>query len=345
MELLIWMGILFCVSQSAMFSGLNLAYFSIPRLRLEIEAKNGDQRAARILDLREDSNQLLATILWGNVGINVLLTLLSDSVMTGLVGFFFSTFAITIFGEIFPQGYFSRHALRMGNLLYPVIQFYKILLYPLAKPSAMMMAWLLGGEGISYYKEKGLIDLIKKHMGSDDAPEISTIEGTGAINFLSLDDMPLVMEGEKINPASILQLPFKGEHPVLPDFVEEHTDPFIQLVNQSGEKWVVLTDQQGHPRLVLDADGFLRSALWDEQRVNIFNFCFRPILVQDPEYLLENVLGKFEYQPEHPEDDVIDKDVIIVWTKDAKRIITGSDILGRLMRGISRKAISTPPPN
>jgi CBS domain containing-hemolysin-like protein len=38
-EIFIWLGIAFCLSQSAMFSGLNLAFFSLTRLRLEIEAE------------------------------------------------------------------------------------------------------------------------------------------------------------------------------------------------------------------------------------------------------------------------------------------------------------------
>ena len=33
------------------------------------------------------------------------------------------------------------------------------------------------------------------------------------------------------------------------------------------------------------------------------------------------------------DDDVIDKDIFLLWA-DEKRIITGSDILGRLLRGI-----------
>jgi hypothetical protein len=34
---------------------------------------------------------------------------------------------------------------------------------------------------------------------------------------------------------------------------------------------------------------------------------------------------------------VIDSDLILVWTPEQKRIITGSDLLGRLMRGIVRR--------
>ena len=45
----------------------------------------GSRSAAKILELREDANFLLTTILWGNVGINVLLTLLSNSVMLGVL--------------------------------------------------------------------------------------------------------------------------------------------------------------------------------------------------------------------------------------------------------------------
>src|SRR5277367_1815247 len=109
----IWLAIIVCVVQSALFSGLNLAVFSLSQLRLQLEADGGDADAMRVLELRKNSNQVLATIIWGNVSTNVLLTLLSDSVLAGVYAFLFSTIVITLFGEIFPQAYFSRIALRM----------------------------------------------------------------------------------------------------------------------------------------------------------------------------------------------------------------------------------------
>ena len=102
-SLLTWIGVFCCISQSAVFSGMNLALFSISRLRLEVEADLGNRDAAIILNMRKDSNFLLTTILWGNVGINVLLTLISNSVMAGLSAFLFSTIVITFLGEIIPQ--------------------------------------------------------------------------------------------------------------------------------------------------------------------------------------------------------------------------------------------------
>ena len=48
---------------------------------------------------------------------------------------------------------------------------------------------------------------------------------------------------------------------------------------------------------------------------------------------LGGVIGRMKVKPERLGDDVIDNDLILVWG-DEKRIITGSDLLGRLLRGI-----------
>ena len=90
----IWLGIIACVVQSALFAGL--AIFSLSQLRLQLEADAGNADAARVLELRKNSNQILATVIWGNVSTNVLLTLLSDAVLAGLSAFFFSAVVITL---------------------------------------------------------------------------------------------------------------------------------------------------------------------------------------------------------------------------------------------------------
>ena len=49
---------------------------------------------------------------------------------------------------------------------------------------------------------------------------------------------------------------------------------------------------------------------------------------------LGDVIGHLKVVPERPGDDVIDNDLILVWGSQ-RRIITGSDLLGRLLRGIA----------
>jgi hypothetical protein len=68
MSILTWIGIALCLSQSALFSGMNLGLYSIGTLPLEVEARRGSADAERVLALRRNGNFALATILWGIVG-------------------------------------------------------------------------------------------------------------------------------------------------------------------------------------------------------------------------------------------------------------------------------------
>ena len=334
-ELFTWIGIAFCITQSAIFSGLNLAIFSVSKLRLEVEAAGGNRNAALVLDLRRDTNLTLSTVLLGNVTINVLLTLLSDSVLAGVGAFIFSTFVITFLGEIIPQAYFSRHALRMAAALAPVLKVYQIVLFPVAKPAAMILNWWLGPEGITFLREQDFRALIKRHVGAAGA-EMGQLEAVGALNFLDLDDISVQDEGESVDPRSIVTLPTANERPVLPKFERSPDDPFLRQLDASGKKWVIIVDASGQPCLVLDAHHFLRDALFDKISVDPEAYWHRPIIIADAGARLGDVIGRMEVKPKHPEDDVIDNDLILVWGRQ-KRIITGADLLGRLLRGIATR--------
>ncbi|MCP1677275.1 hypothetical protein J2T57_004454 [Natronocella acetinitrilica] len=337
MTLLTWIGILLCLAQSGMFSGLNLACFSVSKLELEISARKGEPNAQRLHDLRQDANFLLVTILWGNVAVNVLLALLAGSVLTGVLAFLFSTVVITICGEIVPQSYFSRHALQVASRLAPMLRIYQFLLWPVARPTAWVLDRWLGPEAISYFKEHDLRQVIRLHMESGET-EINTLEGLGAMNFLKLDDLPLTAEGEPLDAESIVQLPFDGTRAIFPPVHQARNDDFLRLLHRSGKSRVVLVDESGEPRLLVDCDAFLRAALFDDGAFRPLTYCHRPIIIQDPATPLGDVIGRFRVKPEHGEDDVLDEDVILLWA-DEKRIITGTDILGRLLRGIVRNPV------
>jgi hypothetical protein len=286
--------------------------------------------------MRDDSSFLLTTILWGNVGINVLLTLLLGSVLTGIFAFVFSTVIITFGGEILPQAYFSRHALRTASLLAPVLRVYQFILAPVALPSARMLDAWLGRESITYFRETELRELIRQHMDSPAADDADPVEGLGAMNFLALDDILVADEGEPLDEGSVVTLPFRdGSNTIaLPDVPGGLDDPFVQKVNASGHKWVILTDPDNEPQIALDADGFLRDVITNGSEAVIAHHCHRPIIVLDPSLPLGRIIGRLQAAGHRSEDDVIDNDVVLLWGEQ-RRIITGADILGRLLRGIS----------
>jgi len=334
LDAFVWIGIALCVTQSAMFSGSNLAFYRLSRLRLEVEAHR-DVRAERVLRLRQDSNFLLATILWGNVGINVLLALLANSVLIGVLAFLFSTFVITWFGEIMPQAYFARHPLKTAAALAPVVRFYQFLLYPVAKPTARFLDWWLGKEAIEYMHEPLLRDILKAHVRSPET-EVSDVEGLGALNFLDIDDLSTLQEGELLSEDSIIELPVDLDLPRFPPIEPRADDPFLARINASGKRWAILVDGAGEPRLALNVDDFTRAALYGREPLEPYDFCHRPIVVRDRHTTLGDVIRRLKTASRH-EGDVIDNDLVLIWM-DQRRIITGSDILGRLLTGIGNSS-------
>ena len=334
-DILIWLGIAVCITQSAIFSGLNLAFFSLSRLQLEVESKQGNESAKTILKMREDSNFLLSTILWGNVSINVLLTLLSDSVLAGVYSFLFSTIAITFLGEIFPQAYFSRNALKVASKLAPIIRFYQVLFFPVAKLTALILDGWLGREGITYFREKELSAFIHAHVESEDT-DVEHVRGIGALNFLQIDKITVNEEGELLDPKSMLQLPCKLDLPILPEKGTAEYAEFVEGVNQSGHKWVLLLSEDDRPLLMIDADGFIRSTIDENSSSDPYSFCHRPLIIDDDKCTLGDALQrlKISHAMDPHSEDVLHSDVILVWSEEPPRVITGADILGRLLKGI-----------
>lgn len=109
-------------------------------------------------------------------------------------------------------------------------------------------------------------------------------------------------------------------------------------VNRSGKKWIVIVDENEQPHTVLNANAFLRDVLFGEELFNPFVYCHRPIIVKDPATLLGKVLSSLRVYPKSEIDDVIDNDLILILA-EKKRVITGADILGRLLRGIALRDI------
>jgi metal transporter CNNM len=163
--------------------------------------------------------------------------------------------------------------------------------------------------------------------------DIGTLEAIGARNFLDLDDVPVGEEGEPVDAQSIIAMPLANQRCVLPKFERSPNDPFLRRVDASGKKWVIVTDLAGEPVFVLDSHQFLRDALFNQLESDLNAYWHRPIIVRDLQTKLGDVIGRMKVTPERPGDDVIDNDLILVWVAQP-RIITGADLLGRLLRDI-----------
>lgn len=105
-------AILFLLILSAFFSGSETALTAASRGKLKSRAEKGDRGAERALELTEDSERLIGSILLGNNLVNILATSLATAMLTrafGESGVALATLVMTllvlIFAEVMPKTY------------------------------------------------------------------------------------------------------------------------------------------------------------------------------------------------------------------------------------------------
>eukprot|EP01012_Entosiphon_sulcatum_P019867 TRINITY_DN24830_c0_g1_i1.p1 TRINITY_DN24830_c0_g1~~TRINITY_DN24830_c0_g1_i1.p1 ORF type:complete len:542 (+),score=136.07 TRINITY_DN24830_c0_g1_i1:40-1665(+) len=185
---------------SALFSGLTLGLFGLDTFSLKVISTSGSPEnrryAQRIRPLREKGNHLLCTLLLGNVVVNALLSILMAEMTSGLLGLLVSTTLIVIFGEIIPQATCTRHALLLGSKALPLLQTFMVLLYPVAKPIALILDCFLGKDVGQIYDKNELRTLVQIHRekGAVGASEEAIVSGAFQFADLTVVDIMTKLE-------------------------------------------------------------------------------------------------------------------------------------------------------
>jgi CBS domain containing-hemolysin-like protein len=123
---------------SAFFSSAETAFSSVNKIRLRNYEEEGRRGAKKAVDIAENFDKTLSTLLVGNNLVNIAAATLSSQIAIQLfgpsLGVFISTFVVTIlvliFGEIIPKSlakeYAESYALKTSGILFLLIQ----VLYP-----------------------------------------------------------------------------------------------------------------------------------------------------------------------------------------------------------------------
>lgn len=124
---------------SAFFSAEETAYTSLNRARLKARAQDGKRSSQKVLDLAENYDRVLFTLLIGNNIVNIAATAIATVLFVNIVGdqskgatisTVILTLAVLIFGEIFPKTFAKEHPIAFAEATYPVLVFFSYLLYP-----------------------------------------------------------------------------------------------------------------------------------------------------------------------------------------------------------------------
>jgi len=177
---------------SGCFSGLTLGFFSLNLTSLKRKMKLGDKQAAKVYPIRKNGNLLLCTLLLGNVAVNSAMAIFLGNIATGLVAGIISTALIVTFGEIIPQAFFSRHALKFGANSVWLVRIFIFILYPIAYPMAMLLNKVLGEELSTIWSKKEIEEIIRHHEDAIES-EIDEDEERIMLGALAFSDMTASM--------------------------------------------------------------------------------------------------------------------------------------------------------
>ena len=140
----LWYGIgaLVLLAMSAMASGSEVAFFSLTHSDIQDLESKEDGPSRRVMELLENRDRLLATILVVNNMVNICLVIVTTQLIesifsfTGVWEFIFNTIVITflllLFGEIMPKVFSQTNPVRMARLLSLPLKAANWLVYPLA---------------------------------------------------------------------------------------------------------------------------------------------------------------------------------------------------------------------
>ena len=127
---------------SAMASGSEVAFFSLKRADIADLESRSDASSRRVIDLLDNPDRLLATILVTNNMVNICLVIVTTQIIdalfifSGVWDFIFKTIVVTflllLFGEIMPKVFTQGNPVRMARFFSLPLKIFRWLVYPLA---------------------------------------------------------------------------------------------------------------------------------------------------------------------------------------------------------------------
>lgn len=128
---------------SAFFSGAETAFSSLNRVKLKtmMSESKSNKRIERTLELAENYDMVLSTVLIGNNIVNIACTSLATLFFTGLLGdnsdlgatvsTIVMTIVVLIFGEVTPKTFAKEKAEQVAIIITPIIKFFVLIFTPL----------------------------------------------------------------------------------------------------------------------------------------------------------------------------------------------------------------------
>ena len=135
----LWVALVILVGFSAFFSASETAFSSLNQIRLKSRAEDGDSSAARVLNMAEQYDKLLSTILIGNNIVNIAAASIGTILFTRMLGAergatvstIVLTIIVLIFGEVTPKSLAKEMPEKVATAVSPFLVLLMALMTPL----------------------------------------------------------------------------------------------------------------------------------------------------------------------------------------------------------------------
>jgi len=244
-------AILFLLVLSGFFSGSETALTAASRGKLHSRADKGERGAARALDITEDNERLIGSVLLGNNLVNILATSLATALFTrsfGESGVALATLVMTllvlVFAEVLPKTYAITNAEAAASLVSRPIQIVITVFAPMVSAVRWFVRGVLGVFGVQTDPDSHILAVREEIAGAlslghsegvvekEDRDRIlgALDLGDRAVEEIMLHRSGIEMIDAENEPEAILAQCLKSNHTRLPVFRDD-PDNIIGVVH------------------------------------------------------------------------------------------------------------------
>ncbi|MBB95842.1 MAG: hypothetical protein CML68_14775 [Rhodobacteraceae bacterium] len=235
-------GILLLLVFSAFFSGSETALTAASRGKLRSQADKGSKGAQAALDITEDNERLIGSVLLGNNLVNILATSLVTALFTRLFGeggvalaTLVMTLMVLIFAEVLPKTYAITNAEKAAAAVAPVIRLVILVFSPVVQAVRLLVRGVLRVFGVRIDPDSHVLAVREEiagalHLGHSEGvvekEDRDRILGALDLGERFVEEIMLHRSGiEMIDaadaPEAILEQALKSPHTRLPVFRDE----------------------------------------------------------------------------------------------------------------------------
>ncbi len=146
---LVFVFLFILILLSGIFSGAEIAFFSISKASLYTLVRKKHRGSNKLLQIKNNPDRLLITILIGNNIVNIASSSLATYIATSVFGSLgiglatgIMTLLILTFGEVLPKSLASRYSHSIALLLAPIFYYLQILFYPFSFLFELLLKFL-----------------------------------------------------------------------------------------------------------------------------------------------------------------------------------------------------------